>query len=413
MKLAETAQAHGRFEEACELAEAAASELDAAGDARSAARAYGLVSNTYFQLGGADRMRAALERSLELLEPLPSGAELVETYGRMAALESMSGQSPEVGLEWAQRAVSLGEELGLRRELVRPYQWRGVYRCELGDLEGIEDLEHALAEADALRMVVIPAYVNLADQVWRQRGPAAALEIQTEAIEVATKRGGRPTWPQGESCWMLYDLGRWDELLEVAESIRRVEEAHGAAQPGAMAGTYAALVLIQRGALDEGANAAENMLALARRIEDPQVLGPAVVASGLVAQAQGDRTSAVRSIAEYRRVTRNRPYLRAQNLTDAARIACGAGEVALADSLLDNVVTAAKRDRLSALTVRATIDEDATAYVEAAAGWKALGCPLEHALALVGAGRHAEAAPILEELGVPLPPAQIAARTAK
>ena len=67
---------------------------------------------------------------------------------------------------------------------------------------------------------------------------------------------------------MLYDLGRWDELLEVAEGIRRVEEAHGAAQPGAMAGTYAAFVLIRRGALDKGAPAAEDMLELARRIED-------------------------------------------------------------------------------------------------------------------------------------------------
>ena len=33
---------------------------------------------------------------------------------------------------------------------------------------------------------------------------------------------------------MLYDLGRWDELLEVAEDMRRVEEEHGAAQPGGM-----------------------------------------------------------------------------------------------------------------------------------------------------------------------------------
>ncbi len=83
--------------------------------------------------------------------------------------------------------------------------------------------------------LAIPAYVNLADHVWRQRGPAAALEIQTTAIELAERRGGTPTWPKAESCWMLYDLGRWDELLQVAESVRSFEEAHGAAQPGAMA----------------------------------------------------------------------------------------------------------------------------------------------------------------------------------
>ena len=81
LKLGETAQVLGRFEEAREHAEAAAEKLEAADAPRSAARAYGLLSNTYFQLGGAERMRAALERSLELLELLPPGPELVETYG--------------------------------------------------------------------------------------------------------------------------------------------------------------------------------------------------------------------------------------------------------------------------------------------------------------------------------------------
>ena len=212
---------------------------------------------------------------------------------------------------------------------------------------------------------------------------------------------------------MLYDLGRWDELLVVAEGIRRVEEAHGAAQPGAMAGTYAAFVLIRRGALDKGAPAAEDMLVLARRIEDPQVLGPALVTSALVAEAQGDTASALRSVEEYRHVTRNRPYFRAQNLTDAARIACAAGDITLAEGLLDNVVTAAERDRLSALTVRATIGGAKDAFTEAAAGWKALGCVFEQALALRGVGDEAEAASILAELGVPPTSAQTAARTAK
>ncbi len=85
-------------------AEAAAIELEAVGARRSAARAYGLVGNTYFQLGGADRMRAALERSLEILEPLPPGPEHVEIYGRMASLESMSGGSPQLALDWAEKA---------------------------------------------------------------------------------------------------------------------------------------------------------------------------------------------------------------------------------------------------------------------------------------------------------------------
>ena len=413
-KLAETAQAEGAFEQAREHAEAAASELEAIGAAESAARAYSLVGNVYFQLGGADRMRAALERSLELLEPLPPGPEHVETYGRMASLESMSGGSPQLGLDWAEKAISLGEELRLPRELSRAYQWRGLMRCELGDLAGIDDLERGLAMSLEFRHIgVIPAYVNLADQVWRQRGPAAALEIQTTAIEFAERRGGTPTWPMAESCWMLYDLGRWDELLQVAENIRSFEETRGAAQPGAMAQGYAAFVLIRRGAIEASATVVANALARSRKIEDPQVLGPALVASALVAEAIGDASGAVSAVEEYRHVTRNRPYFRAQNLTDAARVACAAGDIALAEGLLDNVVTAAERDRLSALTVQATISGAKGLYAEAAAGWSALGCRLEHALALRRTGKEDAANAILEELGVPLPPAQTAARTAK
>ena len=418
MKLAETAQAQGRFEAARVDAEAAASELEAVGATRSAASAYSLLGNIFFQLGGADRMRAALERSLELLEPLPPGPDLVETYGRMVPLEGLSGRPPEVGLEWAEKAISLGERLGLEHELGRAYQWRGLMRCELGDLAGIEDLERGLALALEFRPIsVVPGYVNLADQVWRQRGPTAALEIQRTAIALSTRRGGTPTWPLAESCWMLYDLGEWDELLRVAEGIRRVEEEHGAAQPGAMADSYAALVLVRRGTLDEGAAIAADVLGRARDIEDPQVLGPALAASALAEEARGDTAAALRHIKEYGHVTRNRPYFRTQNLTDAVRVACRAEDVQLAESMLENVVTAAERDRLSALTARATIaqargEEAHSSFAEAAAGWERLACVLEQALALRGAGEEARAAAILAELGV-VPPAQTAARTAK
>jgi class 3 adenylate cyclase/tetratricopeptide (TPR) repeat protein len=420
LKLAEMSQTQGRFEAARTHAEAAATELEETGDARSAGNAYSLLGNIYYQVGGADRMRTALERALELLEPLPPGPDLVATYGRMVSLESLSGRSAEEGFRWADKAIALGEKLGVDRELSRAYQMRGFLRCELGDLAGLEDLERGLALAIEFRPIaVIPSYVNLADQVWRQRGPAAALEIQRKAITYGQSRGGTPTWPKAESCWTLYDLGRWDELLHVADEIRGVEAQHGSAQPGAMADSYAALVLVRRGALEEAGAIVEDVLGRAREIEDAQVLGPALGVSALIEEARGDPATALAHVEEYRHVTRNRPYVRAQSLTDAVRIACVAGDVALAEKLLDNVVTAAERDRLSDLTARATIarsrgDDASRLFAEAAEGWAALGCRLEHALALHGAGRERDAASILDELGVAPPSAgYTAARTAK
>jgi tetratricopeptide (TPR) repeat protein len=365
-------------------------------------------------------MQDALDHALALLEELPPGPELVDLYGRMAALESMKAVRPEQGLEWVEKAITLGEQLGSRRELVRAYQWRGLMRCELGDLDGIVDLEYALAEAIELRTTnVVSAHVNLADQVWRQRGPAPALELFHQAIAYRVDRGGAPPpWPQAESCWTLYDLGGWDELLRVAEDIQRFEEEHGSAQPGGMAQAYAALTLTWRGLIDESAAVVERQLPLAREIEDPQVLGPTLVAGALLSSARGDGPSALAHLEDWYEVTRSRPFFRSQNLTEAVRIASAAGDLDLAERLPDNVVTAAERDRLSALMARATIlaargEDAASAFAEAAAGWEALGCRLEHALARRGAGDKATATSILAELGVPPEADYTAARTAK
>ena len=282
IRAADASTALARFEESRVLYDEAALELEAAGSTANAVRAYGMLGVAYFQIGGADGMRAALEHALELLEGLPPGPEHVDIYGRMVALEMLSGQPPQVGLVWAEKAIALGEPLGLRRELIRPYQWRGIMRCELGDLGGLEDLEHALSEALTLPVpsMVVPSHVNLGDQIWRQRGPAAGLEILAAGIASRSARvGGKPTWPQAESCWMLHDLGEWDELLRVAEEVRQVEAEHGPAQPGAMSQTYAALVLIRRGAVDEAAMLAADVLARARAMEEPQVLAPCLVVS--------------------------------------------------------------------------------------------------------------------------------------
>ena len=145
LSAAQAAQFEGMFEEARTAAEEAAGELEAVGAFTSAGRAYGVLGNVYFQLGGADRMERALNRAVEILEAQAPGPDLVDIYGRMAALTSLKGLPPQVGLEWTAKGIALGEKLGLRRELIRPRMWQGLGRCELGDLAGIEDLEWARA----------------------------------------------------------------------------------------------------------------------------------------------------------------------------------------------------------------------------------------------------------------------------
>jgi class 3 adenylate cyclase/tetratricopeptide (TPR) repeat protein len=420
VRVGEALQISGRFQEAGKLVSQGAEMLEAVSQPREAAVAYGLLGQVNFQLGSPEGYEASLRMALTLLEALPAGPDLVELYGRMAAVEPMKGRSPELGLEWTNKAIALGEELGVRRELIRARQWRGIFRCELGDLAGIEDLEQALADALELRTTqIVSGHVNLADQVWRQRGPAPALDILRAAVEYRVSRGGAPpTWPRAESCWMLYDLGDWDELLRLADKVLAFEDEHGAAQPGAMALAYKAFVLTWRLQLDEAESVVNRARRQVRAVADIQVVGPALIAHALLAAAQGDGSSALETMAEWEKATRDRPYFRTQNLTDAVRVACRVGDVDLAGRMLGHITTAAERDRLSDLTARATIaqasgDDMASAmHAEAAAGWAVLGCRLERALALRGAGDEAAGMAILTELGVP-PPVQTAARTAK
>jgi tetratricopeptide (TPR) repeat protein len=269
-------------------------------------------------------------------------------------------------------------------------------RCEVGDLDGMADLERSLHDAIELDAsdAAVAAYVNVADQVWRQRAPRAAHEVQEEAIAFVERRGISTQWVRAESCWMLYDLGDWEELLRAGEQVRAFSREHGRGQPDCIAATYLAHVLVRRGATDAAAAVVDEALPHAREIEDPQVLAPALAVSGLVAEARGDLASARERIDEYDDATRDRPFIRTQNLTDAVRIVAAAGDVARAERLLEGVVTAAERDRLSALTARAAIAEargDAAGavagYDESAAGWRELGCVLEHGLALLGSSR--------------------------
>ena len=415
VKAGDVAYNAGHPEQARADLEEAAARLEAAGEVLEAGRAFSLLGRVYFGLGGADRMEAATTHAVELLESQPPGPDLVDAYGRMAVLVFFQGRSPEQALVWSDKAIELAGTLDLRgREVLNALSWRGFARFELGDLDGIADLELALADALELAPVrAVPCYVNLADVVWRQRGPAAALELLGEATSLAERPGSASGWPRAESCWMLYDLGEWDELVSEADDIRQRTEEQGRTQAYWIASTYLALVLVRRGRIEDAAAVMDETLPRAREVHDPQVLAPALAVAALLAATRGDTPAARGLVEEWEAAIRNRLFFRAQNVTDTVRIACELGDPVWAERLREGVVTAAERDRLSALTAEAAIawsrGESAAAlpaYVDAARGWHDFGCVLEHGLALLGAARCQlaldradEAVPVLREAG--------------
>ena len=87
-----------------------------------------------------------IKEAVEVLEAEPVGAELVSAYAHLAGYQAITGHAEEA-IEAADRASALSAELGLP-EPAFALHFRGLARTNLGDAEGIDDLERALRLGD-------------------------------------------------------------------------------------------------------------------------------------------------------------------------------------------------------------------------------------------------------------------------
>ena len=78
----------------------------------------------------------------------------------------------------------------------------------------------------------------------------------------------------------LFEIGRWDELLDLTGEVIEWSAGAGAEYEIATARPWEGLVLQHRGRLEEASAAADDFMPLARHVGDPQVLVPAAVAAG-------------------------------------------------------------------------------------------------------------------------------------
>jgi len=196
--------------------------------------------------------------------------------------------------------------------------------------------------------------------------------------------------------WLLFDLGRWDELLAYAEETLVWDDEHGGSQLSMVALPMKARVQVVRGASATAAALEGGYLPRAREIGDSQVLIPALGAAAATRSATGDRSGALALIEELAEATRGGSGIWATyELAPAARICAGLGAGATLRSMFppENALVNA-RARHSLASARALLFEDEgdfdqarRLHADAAAGWREFGCPHEHAYALLGEGR--------------------------
>jgi len=354
------------------------------------------LSRQAWHAGDTARQFELIEQAISILERLPPGRELARALTRRASALGLAGRDEEA-LAAIEAALPLVREAGTEADLAVLLQFRGEARTYHGEVaEGIEDLREGLRLAleHSVSEQAGAAHVNLGDTLWLTEGPAAGQELYERGIELGMRRGAHVgvRWGRMQTMWTMFDLGRWDELLETGEDLISTS-SDPTAQIPVLARIYREHVLIRRGASDGSAFESET-LPRAMEIGDDQVVVPALRVGALGRLSRRDRDGAIRAIEELDTRTSGRPGSRGWLLDEAAHVC---RETAAADALrsaLDDHAPQLTRHRNSALGATAVLAElggDLEAAVEhygqAAEAWAAFPHVLQHGLSLLGASR--------------------------
>jgi tetratricopeptide (TPR) repeat protein len=397
-RLAETAFLSGEFEDAVDLYQRSIDGLRAQGDRARAGEALLDLAYILWNQGWTENSREVLAEAVEGLEAERPGPALARAYAQMAGDRFLAGSSRDA-LAWCEKALALAERAGGAEQRVRALEVRGMARCDLGDWEGLADLREALRMAidQGLGEETVRCYINLGTFVTPVEGPDAALALFRAGIELAERRGIRVLgmWTRAWALGVLFELGRWDELIQTAHEVIEWERPRGGSQLGVGARLCEAEAQVYRGDQVRARELTDEFLPRARDIGDPQVLTPALVVAALVRRADGDRERTVALLEELEQSGREgSAWVRTLFLQVAVRLAVEAGRDDLAERLMEGAEREAPRSGHSLLSSRAVLaeasgdlDAAAGAYAEAAERWKAYGFPFEQALALLGRGR--------------------------
>ncbi len=360
-------------------------------------RDYSMFLKTAGDTEVADRTS---DQAVALLEPLGPSPALIAAYATRAGGHMLAGRFAE-WVRWTEATLELADLLGLPAFRMRALQYRGIYRIMSGDLDGRADLEESLRLGIELGagQETANAYDNLADWVPAIQGPAAGLGVHDPGTRFCERRGLGPFIPghQEESAWRLFDLARWDEVIEVSREIRRWHERRGRAQPVVMGGTQEARVRAYRGELERATELMHELLPAAREIKDVQAYRPALTTGALIAIAQGRSKEALALLDELEADMRGGGLNRAYGMLEGALLARSIGDADRAGRIatveegsapgwpVGKAIVLASRAEAS--EARGDLDASLDAFAEVAEVWGALGHVFHRGIALLGSAR--------------------------
>ena len=411
-RFGEAAFQAGRLTEAAESLEEAIASFRSRGELLATANAM-VALGLVFGLLGDPRRWVLAEEALALQEPLGPSPTLVALLAEVASVDSLRERS-EQAIHFAERAMSLAEELGLPRP-ARALGARGSARCDGGDPRGLLDYRAAIElaiEAGQGREVAL-LHNNLGLDLRSFEGPAVSLEILRDGIAYAEARGLTEMLAalKETAIDVLLDTDEHEEAIALADELgERLEESGDVFD---LIGVRSAQMRIHvlRGQTTQIGGMLDWVESTAREPEDPTMHQLGLGSVALARAALGQDQAAVALIAEVEAFPGARDNLYFPTLLPSTvRSALRMDELQLAERLVngleprypyaEHALVAAN----AALTeARGDLSSAAGAYADAADRWERFGVVPEQAFALLGQGRcliglsrATEAAPMLQ-----------------
>src|SRR5439155_7535745 len=193
-----------------------------------------------------------MERAFEVISGDQPDEDLALVAARLANGYAFVGDL-ELANERVELALDIAESLGLPEPLTRSFSTKAFIAESKGRPE--ESFAYiarglAIALEHDLHDEATGMYTNLSDRSFRRDRYADALEYLESALELARRRGNRPSeWSiLAEMTYPLYMLGSWDETLAVLEDLTDEQIASGAMFLSLL--TSDLEIHIHRGALD-------------------------------------------------------------------------------------------------------------------------------------------------------------------
>jgi DNA-binding SARP family transcriptional activator/tetratricopeptide (TPR) repeat protein len=342
----------------------------------------------------------AVEAGLRAAGTLPPSREAARNLATLA-MADLIGQNPRSlrnAIGFADRAIAMAAGHGAGGDALARVV-RGRARLSLGDGGGMEELEAGLDDVRRYESgtVAIGTSMWFAGALHHWRGPAAELKARQEIEALAASRGLQliTSMSIAEDVRVLYELGRFDEAVALAEQIHETEVE---AQPrwGAV---QRALALADTGALDDATVEAVRHAPPADEGDLRHILGVALVRAA-AAIRHGRAAEAVILLNE---------------LGDPQRFSERDGAVELLPRLARTAIAAGCPDIVTGLRHIATVPTPLRSHIAAtvdglveeihgrpaaaaerlraaASGWAALGYSVEAALTRADLARNLRAA---------------------